>query len=254
MSARLDGRLALITGASRGIGAAIATRFAQEGARVVLVSRKAEGVGAVATAINAAHPGAAVARACHVGDLSAIRALVAEVVENVGLPDILVNNAGTNVHFGPMFLVEDGAWQKTFEVNLRGPFELTREISRRLVEARRPGSIISIASILGTRAAPLQGVYGLTKAGLISMTQTLAVELGAAGLRFNAIAPGLVETRLASAITGSPDLAKHYTDRAALHRHAQPDEIAGLAVYLASDESSYVTGQTITVDGGYCMA
>ncbi len=251
---RLEGKVALVTGASRGIGAAIAAAFAREGARVVLTARKAEGVRKVADAINAERPGSAFPRASHAGNLADVRALVASVADEVGLPDVLVNNAATNPHFGPMLTVDDGAWAKTFEVNLRGPFEMTREVARRLMAAGRGGSVVNVASIQGMRASPAQGVYGMTKAAMISMTQTLAVELGPAGIRFNAIAPGLVETRLASAITGTPDLARMYTSRAALGRHGQPEEIAGIALFLASDESSFVTGQTFVIDGGYTVA
>jgi NAD(P)-dependent dehydrogenase (short-subunit alcohol dehydrogenase family) len=251
---RLEGKLAIVTGASRGIGAAVATAFAREGARVVLTARKAEGVGKVADAINAERPGAAFPRASHAGNLADVRALVASVVDELGVPDILVNNAATNPHFGPMLTIDDGAWAKTFEVNLRGPFEMTREVARRLMAAKKPGSVINVASIQGLRASPAQGVYGMTKAALVSMTQTLAVELGPAGIRFNAIAPGLVETRLAAAITGTPDLAKMYTSRAALGRHGKPEEIAGMVTYLASDEASFVTGQTFVIDGGYTVA
>ena len=143
------------------------------------------------------------------------------------------------------------AWDKTFEVNLKGPFEFTRQFVQRAFAAKAGGSIISIASIAGARAAPLQGVYGMTKASLISMTQTLAVELRGTGLRVNAIAPGLVETRLAKALTTSEELTSVVTARQGIQRVGRPEEIAGLAVFLASDEASYMTGQTVFVDGGF---
>ena len=156
-----------------------------------------------------------------------------------------------NANTKPLLNTPPSMWDKTFEVNVRGYFETTRRVVERLLAAGRAGSIVNVASIQGRRAAPLQGVYGMTKAAVISMTQTLAVELGRAGIRVNAIAPGLVDTRFASVLVGSDDLVKGYTDRAALGRYATPDEISGLAVYLASDESTYVTGQVFTIDGGY---
>jgi NAD(P)-dependent dehydrogenase (short-subunit alcohol dehydrogenase family) len=254
MGGRLQGRVAIVTGGSRGIGAAIAHAFAREGARVVISSRKQEGLDAAAGAMNAAFPGAVRARACHVGDPAALGELVSWVAAEVGLPDVLVNNAATNPYFGPMLGVSRAAWDKTFEVNLRGPFEATRLVVQRLLEAGRPGSIINVASVVGLAAAPLQGIYGMTKAALISMTRTLAFELGRTGIRVNAIAPGLVDTRLASAIIENSERVKVFTDRTAVGRYAQPEEIAHLAVFLASDESGYVTGQTYCVDGGYSIS
>ncbi len=248
---RLDGKIALVTGGSRGIGAAIAEAFAKEGARVVISSRKAPELEATAARINAAHPGSTIARTCHTGQPEAIAELVAWIEREVGVVDVAVNNAATNPHFGPLLSVEWSMWDKTFEVNLKGYFEVARQVARRLVEKNRAGSIINVASIGGLRAAPMQGLYGMTKAAIISMTQTLAFELGGARVRVNAIAPGLVETRFASALTSNPELSKHFTDRAPLHRHGQPDEIAPLAVYLAADESSFMTGQTVAIDGGW---
>lgn len=248
---RLSDRTAIITGASRGIGRAIAEAFVREGARVVLVSRRQEALDGVAAELESVRPGAAVARACHMGDPEQVRVLVESVTEDVGVPDILVNNAATNPYFGPILGTERSAWDKTFEVNLLGAFELSRAVAGRLVEMKRPGSIINVASIAGLGAAPFQGVYGMTKAALVSMTQTMARELGGAGIRVNAIAPGLVETRLASALVSNDALVKHYTDRAALGRYGQPEEIAGPAVFLASDESSFITGHVLVADGGF---
>jgi len=251
MSDRLKGKLALVTGGSRGIGAAIAEAFAAEGARVVIAARKAEELEATAARINAKHADSTFARACHTGRLEAIAELFAWIDQAHGAPDIAVNNAATNPYFGPLMNVEWPAWDKTFELNVKGYFEVARQTAKRLLAANRAGSIVNVASITGLRGSPMQGVYAMSKAAVISMTQTLAVELGRARIRVNAIAPGLVETRLASALINNPEASKFFTERAPLARHAQPEEIAGIVTYLASDEASFVTGQTFPIDGGW---
>ncbi len=243
----LADRTIVVTGASRGIGQAIATACARAGANVVLSSRKQEGVDVAATAIED-EGGSAIAVACHMGHGDEVSALFARATEAFGPIHGLVNNAATNPYFGPMLAIEEAAFDKTIEVNLKGPLVA----SRIFVEQARPGtSIVNIASVAGERAAPLQGVYGMTKAALISMTQTLAHELGPMGVRVNAIAPGLVETRFASALIQNEDLLKHVVDRTPLGRHGQPEEIAGAAVYLLSDAAAFMTGQTMTIDGGW---
>jgi NAD(P)-dependent dehydrogenase (short-subunit alcohol dehydrogenase family) len=250
---RLEGKIALVTGGSRGIGAAIAEAFAREGSRVVIASRKQEGLDETAGEINARYPDSVLAKTCHVGDPDQVDELVAWAEAEAGLPTVLVNNAATNPYFGPLLGVEERAWDKTFEVNLKGYFYMARAVAKKLMAEKSKGAIVNVTSVVGMRAAPAQGVYAMTKAGVISMTQTLAVELGPAGIRVNAIAPGLVETRFARLLVNNPNLRRMFTDRSPLDRHAQPEEIAGLAVYLASDESSYLTGQTIPVDGGYTI-
>ena len=251
---RLDGRVALVTGGSRGIGEAIATAFAAEGAQVVIVSRREEGIRAAAARIEAVHPGRVHALPFHVGKVGQVQALLDAAEEAAGPVGVLVNNAGTNPYFGPMLSTDWAAWEKTFEVNLKGPFALTQGVCQRLIARGAPGAVVNLSSILGHTASPLQGVYGMTKAALSSMTKTLAMELGPSGIRVNAIAPGVVDTKLAAAITGDPALRSMVTGRTAVGRVGQPGEIAGLAVFLACDESSYVTGQTMFVDGGYTIA
>lgn len=252
MAARIDleGKVAIVTGASRGIGEAIARTFAAHGAKVALVARKAEALEAVASSLG----DNALAIPAHTGREDDCRRIVTETIARFGKVDVLVNNAATNPHFGPMLTVSEGQWDKTFEVNVKGYFWLTREVAQHLVSRGAGGSIVNVASIMGLNAAPLQGCYGMTKAAVIAMTKTLALELGSAKIRVNAIAPGLVETKFASAIVDSPDLAKTIVDRTPVGRVGQPDEIAGVALYLASDAASFHTGQTLVVDGGFTIA
>ena len=248
---RLDGRVALVTGGTRGIGEAIASAYLAEGASVVIVSRKADGVSAALERLGPSE--LLYGLPFHVGRVDEMGALLDTIEAHFGMVDILVNNAGTNPYFGPMLGTTWGAWEKTFEVNLKGPFALTQAVCQRLIEAGKAGSVINMSSILGQQASLGQGVYGMTKAALISMTKTLGMELGTAGIRVNAIAPGVVKTRLAAALTEDPALSAAITGRTALGRVAEPGEISGMAVFLASDEASYVTGQTFFIDGGYTI-
>lgn len=250
MGTRLDGKVVWITGGSRGIGAAAALACAAEGARVAISARKPGPLEETAAAIEAAG-GAALAVPCHMGDSAAIDAALDAIEARLGPVDALINNAATNPYFGPLLDTPEGAWDKTFEVNLKGAFVASRQVVRRLIARDAPGSIVNVASVQGLRAAPLQGVYGMTKAALIAMSRTLAVELGPRNIRVNAVAPGLVDTKFASILTATPELAKHFTERAALKRYAAPEEIAGLLVYLVSDEASFVTGQVHVIDGGF---
>ena len=243
----LAGKTIIVTGASRGIGEEIAVAASQTGANVVLASRRQEGLDVVAERINSAD-GHALPVACHVGKPEDIAALFAAATEAFGPVHGLVNNAATNPYFGPLLGIEEAAFDKTVEVNLKGPMAATQAFVSQ--PAPPNAAVVNIASIAGIQAAPLQGVYGMTKAALISMTKTLAHELGPAGIRVNAIAPGLVETRFAATIVENDELRDHVVSRTALGRHAQPDEIAGAAIYLLSDAASYVTGQTIVIDGG----
>lgn len=246
----VEGKVALVTGGSRGIGESIARVLGQNGAKVAIASRKLEGVAAAAQRLREAGVEAE-PYACHMGKTADVAALVKAVVERFGKLDVLVNNAATNPHFGPMIGAEESAFDKTFEVNVKGYFNAAREVAKHLIDRNAPGSLIFVSSVQGLQAAPLQGIYGMTKAAVISMTQTLSAELGPSGIRVNAIAPGLVETRFAQALLQSGEILEHFTGRAALRRFAQPDEIAGAALYLASDAASFVTGHTLVVDGGF---
>jgi NAD(P)-dependent dehydrogenase (short-subunit alcohol dehydrogenase family) len=245
----LSSKVAIVTGASRGIGEQIARAFAKAGATVVIASRKAEDLHKVESDINAAG-GKALAVACHAGKLDDVHKTVASAIAHFGQIDVLVNNAATNPYFGSLLDVPDLAWEKTFEVNTRGYFYFAREVIKHLQARKAPGSIVNVASMVALRAAPMQGVYAMSKAAVVSMTQTLAFEVGGQGIRVNAIAPGLVETKFASAIVGNDVMRNMIVGRTPLGRHAQPVEIAGAALFLASDASSYVNGHTLVVDGG----
>jgi NAD(P)-dependent dehydrogenase (short-subunit alcohol dehydrogenase family) len=249
----LNGKVAIVTGASRGIGEAIAQCFALRGAKVVVSSRKMDGLVTVADKITK-KGGIASPIVCHAGKEDQIEALVTETVARYGKVDILVNNAAANPYFGPMMGVDFGSWEKTFEVNTKGYFIATRAVVRHLQSRNAPGSIVNIASIAGMIAAVAQGVYGMSKAAVISMTKTLGVELGGTGIRVNAIAPGVVETYFAGALVSNEALMKTMKDRLPVRRIGQPDDIAGMALFLASDASNYVTGQTLVVDGGMVEA
>jgi len=248
----LQGKVAIITGASRGIGEAISHAMSAHGATVVLCARKQEGLTRVADAINAAG-GTALAVAAHTGKPEMLANLMDTTIKTFGKVDILVNNAGANPYFGPIIHTEDAAFAKTFEVNLKGYFDMARLVANHLMARNAPGSIINVSSVLGMGAAPMQGVYGMTKAAVLSMTQTMALELGSTGIRVNAIAPGLIQTAFAAALTTNEEISARVLARTPLGRFGDPSEVAGAAVYLASDAARYVTGHTLVVDGGLTL-
>ncbi|HTL33725.1 MAG TPA: glucose 1-dehydrogenase [Kofleriaceae bacterium] len=244
----LKDKVIVVTGASRGIGEAIARAAIDNGAKVVLASRKQADLDKVAGSLPADR---AIALACHTGKPEDVDALFARALDKFGRIDGVVNNAATNPYFGPLIDTPDAAIDKTFEVNVRGYLYVARAFVKHARTREGGGSIVNIASVAGLRASPMQGIYGATKAAVISMTQTLAFELGGSKIRVNAIAPGLVETKFASAIVQNPMLRDHVVNRTPLARHAQPPEIAGGAVYLLSDAASFTTGTVLVVDGGF---
>ena len=244
----LSGRVALVTGASRGIGSAIAETLAEHGAQVVLSSRKQADLDSEAERINALYAERATPIAAHAGRPEELERLVKDVMERFSRIDILVNNAGTNPYFGPLIGAELSAWDKTFEVNLRGVFVLTKLVYEASMEARG-GSIVNISSIGGLRPGLGLGVYNVTKAGLIMLTRQLARELGAK-VRVNAVAPGLVKTRFAEALWGNQEILDRVLAQNPMGRIGVPDEVAAAVLFLASDAASYVNGEVLVVDGG----
>lgn len=244
----VSGKVALVTGASRGIGQAIAARFVEAGMKVVVSSRKQDALDQVAAELRA-KGGEVLAVAAHNGDKAALNALVARAVAEFGGIDVLINNAATNPHFGPVLDAADSMWQKTFEVNIMGAFWLMQAAVPHM-KARGGGKIVNVTSVNGLRPGTMQGVYSATKAALINLTQTLAMELAGDNIQVNAIAPGLVKTKFAEALWSNDAIMEGVIARMPSKRIGEPDEIAGMALYLASPASSYTTGQVMVVDGG----
>jgi NAD(P)-dependent dehydrogenase (short-subunit alcohol dehydrogenase family) len=243
----LSGKVAVVNGASRGIGEAIARGLAECGAQVVLSSRKQESVQEVADSIVAGG-GQAVAKTCHAGELADIKRLFEEVGKEFGRLDILVNNAATNPYYGPAAELPPNAFDKTVDVNLKGPYYLMSGAVPLMIQSGG-GSIVNTASIAALVSMPGQAVYAMTKAGLVSLTKSFAREYGPAGIRVNAILPGVVETRLASALVDDPKVQK-WISRLPVPRVGQPDDMVAGVLYLVSDHAAYTTGTTLVMDGG----
>ncbi|MDY6832139.1 MAG: SDR family oxidoreductase [Thermodesulfobacteriota bacterium] len=244
----LEGKVALITGASRGIGEAIALAVAESGARCILVSRKIEPLQAVVEKIGQAG-GKADAVACNVGEMDHLKALFAKIQADYGRLDILVNNAATNPYFGDLLGAEEWAWDKTNAVNLKGPFFMS-QYAAKMMKAGGGGSIVNVASVNAVSPAPFQGIYSITKAGVVAMTKAFAKELAADKIRVNALLPGLTETKFSEAIIANKGIYDYAVSRIPMNRHATPEEMVGAVLYLASDASSFTTGSCITCDGG----
>ncbi|MBC8439707.1 MAG: SDR family oxidoreductase [Deltaproteobacteria bacterium] len=243
---KLDGRIAVITGASRGIGLACAQKLAKYGARCILVSRKAENLETAARKIRESG-GKAEAMACHTGYPDQIKAMYEKIIEKYGTLDILVNNAATNPHFGEMLTADEGIWDKTLDVNLKGPFFM---IKHAVPLMKDKGAIVNVASVNAVSPGLLQGVYSATKAALVNMTQTLSRELAPKGIRINSLLPGLTDTKFASAIISSDEICQHALSQIPMGRYANPDEMAGAVLYLVSDAASFTTGASLICDGG----
>jgi len=245
----LQDKVALVTGASRGIGESIARTFAREGANVVIAGRKQDTLDQVARSIGSR----AVPIACHVGKADQLQSLVDTATHRFGRIDILVNNAATNIAQGPCLEMDEGQFDKMIEVNLKSTFRLMKLVAPGMCE-RGAGSIINIASIAGLRPQLHSLLYSMTKAALIMMTQSYALELGGSGVRVNAIAPGLIQTVLSEFYWKDDERRERQLSGQAIKHVGQPAEIAEIALMLAGGASSYVTGQTIVVDGGYLLS
>jgi NAD(P)-dependent dehydrogenase (short-subunit alcohol dehydrogenase family) len=245
----LTGKIALVSGASRGIGAAIAKLLAGQGAHTIVSSRRQADCEAVVDDIVAAG-GSAAALTCHIGELDQIEALFAKVREKHGRLDVLVNNAAANPYFGSILKTDPTAFQKTVDVNIRGYFFMSTHGAQLMIE-NGGGSIINVASVNGVNPANFQGIYSITKAAVISMTKAFAAECAEAGVRCNALLPGLTDTKFASVLVNTPAILQRALAHIPMRRVAQPSEMAGAVLYLASAASSYTTGAIVNVDGGY---
>ena len=245
----LTGKVAIVTGSSRGIGRAIAEALADHGARVVISSRKADACQDVADAINAKHPGHAIVIAANISSKESLQALVDETRRQWGRIDILVCNAASNPYYGPMSGISDDQFRKILDNNVLANHWLIQMVAPEMVE-RKDGSVIIVSSIGGLSSSTVIGAYNISKAADFQLARNLAAEFGPSGVRVNCIAPGLVRTDFARALWENPDTLKAVTRGTPLRRIGEPHEIAGAAVFLAAPASAFMTGQSIIVDGG----
>jgi NAD(P)-dependent dehydrogenase (short-subunit alcohol dehydrogenase family) len=250
----LDGKVAVVTGSSRGIGRAIATRLAEQGARVVISSRKAEACEAVAAAINSAgSPGRAITLPANISSRSDLQQLVRDTHQAFGKIDILVCNAATSIHFGALSTITDDAFRKILENNLLSTHWLVSMVAPKMIE-RREGAIIIVSSIGGLRGSATLGAYNISKAADLQLMRNLAVELGPHNIRTNCIAPGLIKTNFSRALWEDEANLASALKSLPLGRIGEPDDIAGAAVFLASNAGRYVNGETIVIDGGLTIS
>jgi NAD(P)-dependent dehydrogenase (short-subunit alcohol dehydrogenase family) len=248
----LEGKIALVTGASRGIGEQIARLLAAKGAHVIISSRKKEDCETVANSI-CEDGNSAEAMACHGGNLDDIGRLFTDIRANHGRLDILVNNAGTNPYYGPIIETTPAAFDKTVEVNLRGYFFMSAEAAK-LMKEHGGGAIVNTASVNAIQPGNLQGIYSITKAAVVNMTKAFAQECAEYGIRCNAILPGLTRTKLASGLIENKAIQERIMNKLPLNRPAEPEEMAGTVLLLVSDAGSYITGESIVVDGGLTIS
>ena len=246
---QLDNKVAIVTGASKGIGEAMARGLAEFGAKVVISSRKRESVDAVAESFQ--NDGLeAIAIAANMGNVEEAQTLIDQTVDAYGGIDIIINNAAANPVFGPIQNTEERAFDKILDVNLKGPFELCKK-AYPILKQRGGGSIINISSIGGLTPERGIGIYSVSKAGLINLTKVMAQDWGADNIRVNAICPGLIKTKFSEALWGNEPILDRFLQQIPLNRVGTSDDVAGLAVYLASDAAAYCTGGVYLIDGGY---
>lgn len=249
----LSGKVAIVTGSTKGIGEAIVHRLAEHGAKVVVSSRKADACDKVAGAINARHAGHAIAVPCNISEKADLQRLVDTTIKTWGKVDILVCNAAVNPYFGPSGNIPDEAFDKIMNANVKSNHWLCQLVLPQMVE-RKDGSIIIISSIGGLRGSPILGAYCISKAADFQLARNLAVEYGEHNIRANCIAPGLIKTYFAKALWDNPEILERSTSTAPLKRIGMPDEIAGAAVFLASPAGAFMTGQKLVIDGGVTIA
>lgn len=245
----LTGKIALVTGASRGIGESIAKLLAQQGAHVIVSSRKVEGCQAVVDAIKK-EGGSAEAIACHIGEMDQIETLFNAISDKHNKLDILVNNAASNPYFGHVLDTDLSAFQKTVDVNIRGYFFMSTA-GAKLMKESGGGAIVNVASVNGVTPGDYQAIYSITKAAVLSMTQAFAKECAQFNIRVNALVPGATDTKFAATLVQDEKILNQLMTHVPMKRVAKPDEMAGTVLYLVSDASSYTTGAAINVDGGY---
>jgi NAD(P)-dependent dehydrogenase (short-subunit alcohol dehydrogenase family) len=245
----LEGKVAIVTGASKGIGEAIARVFAQYGAKVVISSRKQADLEVLAEEIKNEYRAEVLPLAAHAGDINQLQKLLTKTIEVFGQVDILVNNAATNPVFGPSLDCSGDAFDKIMQVNVKSPFEFAKLVYP-FMRQNGGGSIVNISSIAGSTPDPGLGMYSVSKAALNMLTKVLAKEWGIDGIRVNALSPGLIKTKFSQALWENPKMLEHFTKRLPIARMGSVDEIAALVLYLASDASTYTTGVNFQVDGG----